>query len=169
MEGKPASSEYKSYVVKKDYNYGESSEFNYMCENPNNRDFYGKYKEERSQLDYNYHKNYQPNRQYFQDSLLAQFQFTKIRDGKNKEFFCERPTENWIVFTAGPMGAGKGHCLNWLQNNNLFPLDAFVHVDPDMIRALLPENDAYNRIDPFTAGFRTQKEVGYMSEVSHLC
>lgn len=41
---------------------------------------------------------------------------------------CERPRDNWLVFTAGCMGAGKGHTLNWLNAQGLFPLDSFVRV-----------------------------------------
>eukprot|EP00981_Chlorochromonas_danica_P003882 scaffold735_cov159-Ochromonas_danica.AAC.14 len=63
------------------------------------------------------------------------------------------------------MGAGKGHTLQWLNRQDLFPLDAFVNVDPDAIRELLPEFDGYNRRNIGTMGYLTQKEVGYISEV----
>ena len=63
------------------------------------------------------------------------------------------------------MGAGKGHTMQWLYKNDLFPLDAFVNVDPDAIRYLLPETTHYNKRDDNTAGYLTQKEVGYISEV----
>lgn len=63
------------------------------------------------------------------------------------------------------MGAGKGHVLQWLSAQSLFPLAAFVTVNPDHLRELLPEVDAYNAIDAGTMGYLTQKEVGYISEV----
>ena len=63
------------------------------------------------------------------------------------------------------MGAGKGHTINWLNKSGIFPLDAFVNVDPDNIRDLLPETEGYNKRDPSTMGFLTQKEVGYLTEV----
>ncbi len=36
--------------------------------------------------------------------------------------------KQWVVFTAGPMGAGKSHCLKWLARRGFFPLDDFVLV-----------------------------------------
>lgn len=69
-----------------------------------------------------------------------------------------------FLFT-GPMGAGKGHTMNFLNSQGLFPLDAFVNVDPDAIRSLLPETPTYHELNAYTAGFLTQKEVGYISEV----
>ena len=59
----------------------------------------------------------------------------------------------------------KGHTMKWLYDRNLFPLDAFVFVDPDSIRESLPELNQYNALDPKTAGFKTQKEVGYICEL----
>ena len=64
------------------------------------------------------------------------------------------------------MGVGKGHTINWLHKTGLFPMDAFVNVDPDLIRQLLPEIEGYNRRDPTTMGFLTQKEVNYLTEVN---
>jgi adenylylsulfate kinase-like enzyme len=72
---------------------------------------------------------------------------------------CEHPLENWIVFTAGPMGAGKGSTIHWLAQEGLFPRESFVEVEPDVIRKMLPEVDGYNERDRMTMGYRTQKEV----------
>lgn len=63
------------------------------------------------------------------------------------------------------MGSGKSHTLEWLHAQHAFPLEAFVRVDPDHIRELLPEFYQYTAIDPTTAGEYTQKEVGYISEI----
>jgi len=68
---------------------------------------------------------------------------------------------NWLVFTAGCMGAGKGHTLQHLQREGLFPLNAFVRVDPDVLRevytrAAYPVNacswplGTAPRVDPFS-------------------
>ena len=81
---------------------------------------------------------------------------------------CEQLEVNWLVFTAGTMGAGKGYVLQWLNDQGLFPLDSFVLVDPDRLREQLPETGEYVRRDPQTAGYYTQKEVGYISEVLTL-
>jgi hypothetical protein len=61
---------------------------------------------------------------------------------------------------------GKSFTVDWLNENGLFPLESFVKVDPDTMRDMLPENQEYTRINPKTAGSFTQKEVGYISEVS---
>ena len=66
---------------------------------------------------------------------------------------------------SGAFGAGKSHVLSWLSKRGYFPLHSFVVVDPDHLREKLPETKEYIRRDPLTAGFLTQKEVGYISEV----
>eukprot|EP00596_Hydrurales_sp_CCMP1899_P009956 CAMPEP_0119044714 /NCGR_PEP_ID=MMETSP1177-20130426/33816_1 /TAXON_ID=2985 /ORGANISM="Ochromonas sp, Strain CCMP1899" /LENGTH=599 /DNA_ID=CAMNT_0007015247 /DNA_START=233 /DNA_END=2029 /DNA_ORIENTATION=+ len=126
--------------------------------------YVGKYARERSELDYTFHEHYIPERQLFHDILIDQFFQTLVTD-KNSGLSCERPRDNWLVFTAGCMGAGKGHTVSWLHSQGLFPLEAFVRVDPDALRELLPETEEYIRRDPKTAGYLTQKEVGYICEV----
>lgn len=143
------------------YNFLKSTEDNYKASTPV---FVGKYQEQRRALDYSYHTHYTPERQYLHDQLIDLFHATRVHDQKTNSF-CEAPLENWIVFTAGPMGAGKSHTINWLQHHNLFPLDAFVRVDPDQIRELLPEISGYNARDTSQTGYLTQREVGYISEV----
>lgn len=67
------------------------------------------------------------------------------------------------------MGAGKSHILRWLSSQGYFPpLEAFVRVDPDLLRNELPETKAYFAHNPEWAGILTQKEVGYISEVLTL-
>lgn len=144
-----------------EYDFRRSTEENYKSSSPL---FVGKYKEQRKTLDYSYHSYYTADRQLLHDELIERFHATRVHDAK-KNAFCEAPLENWIVFTAGPMGAGKSHTINWLQSHDLFPLDAFVRVDPDQIRELLPEVQGYNAVDASQTGFMTQREVGYISEV----
>ena len=126
--------------------------------------FVGKYANERRELDYSYHKYYKPERQLFQDSLMDLFYDTSVHD-TDRNMTCDKPLENWIVFTAGPMGAGKGRTMHWLAHQGLFPLSAFVGVDPDSLRHLLPETKGYIARNPATAGYMTQKEVGYVAEI----
>merc|ERR1719223_1149236 len=96
-------------------------------------------KKVRNELDYEYHRKYTIERQLFQDALIENFLKTIVKDKDNANVTCDHPTENWIVFTAGPMGAGKGRTINWLAQEGLFPMSAFVNVDPDVIRGMLPE------------------------------
>lgn len=141
------------------YDYSISTEENYCIDTPI---FVGKYAKQRSLLDYTYHKYYSEARQLLHDQLVDLFLHTVVVAGG---VVCECPVEPWLVFTAGCMGAGKGHTIEWLYKEDLFPLNAFVRVDPDILRELLPETKSYIEIDPIIAGKLTQKEVGYIAEV----
>eukprot|EP00596_Hydrurales_sp_CCMP1899_P003446 CAMPEP_0119042274 /NCGR_PEP_ID=MMETSP1177-20130426/14509_1 /TAXON_ID=2985 /ORGANISM="Ochromonas sp, Strain CCMP1899" /LENGTH=829 /DNA_ID=CAMNT_0007008945 /DNA_START=391 /DNA_END=2877 /DNA_ORIENTATION=- len=171
-------------MMKLEYDYKKSTEHAYtyvrkyentlindnqntdIHKNDANKDleFVGKYAKERSELDYSYHSQYTHTRQYFHDDLIDRFFETTVEDCCT-HMISDRPKENWLVFTAGCMGAGKGHTLTWLHSQGIFPLDAFVRVDPDALRELLPETEEYIRRDEDTAGYLTQKEVGHVCEV----
>lgn len=150
----------------KDYDFSKSTEDNHSLEDddiPEQLKFIGKYGGVRKQLDYSYHKHYSFERQQMHDELIDRFLETIIHDG---DLVCDTPFQNWLVFTAGCMGAGKGRTIAWLSSQNLFPFDAFVKVDPDALRELLPEMKEYHARDRYSAGHLTQKEVGYIAEVS---
>jgi len=146
------------------FDYTKSTEQNYKVSDSEVPVYVGKYKDQRMLLDYSFHSHYTQERQLLHDMLIDLFHDTVVHDTEHN-LYCDRPLENWIVFTAGPMGAGKGHTMQWLSSQNLFPLTAFVKVDPDSLRELLPETKEYIHRDPTTAGFLTQKEVGYIAEV----
>lgn len=63
------------------------------------------------------------------------------------------------------MGTGKTHTVKQLHQRGYFPLDAFVSVDPDVIRHRLPEFEKYVARNPEKAGQLTRKEAGMMSEI----
>jgi hypothetical protein len=129
--------------------------------------FFGKYSHIRKTLDYSYHNNYTFERQKLQDAIISDMLDAAIIldvDGK----IGTVPTEPWIVFTAGAMGAGKGHTMNLLVENGRFPLKAFVIVDPDEIRRLLPEYHMYIDENPELAGELTRKEAGFIAEILTL-
>lgn len=136
--------------------------------------FVGEYFHIRSKLDYSYHSYYPPERQLLQDSIIQLMMNTTIIHEKNtdptinegKPIICSTPASNpWIVFTAGAMGAGKTHTIRILQEKKVFPLEAFVSVDPDEIRRHLPEFQLYVQNNPAMAGELTRKEAGYISEI----
>mmetsp|Transcript_10418 Transcript_10418/g.15844 ORF Transcript_10418/g.15844 Transcript_10418/m.15844 type:complete len:319 (+) Transcript_10418:216-1172(+) len=154
----PLESEFDMSAV----NYEISTEENYMDPDA---EFVGEYSSLRQSLDYSYHKRYSERRQLFHDTIINRFRSTVIYDG---DVVCERPERNWLVFTAGCMGSGKSHTLSWLSSRDLFPLWSFVRVDFDGLRDLLPETAEYQRREPSTAGYLTQKEVGYIAEVLTL-
>lgn len=103
------------FVIPTTYDYSRSTEENYMqhdhplasdsCDPGSN--FVGKYAVHRQLLDYEYHKMYCSERQRYHDELIDKFLDTVIIRDKVNRIVCDVPAENWIVFTAGPMGAGK--------------------------------------------------------------
>eukprot|EP00567_Pseudictyota_dubia_P001074 CAMPEP_0197465812 /NCGR_PEP_ID=MMETSP1175-20131217/64725_1 /TAXON_ID=1003142 /ORGANISM="Triceratium dubium, Strain CCMP147" /LENGTH=289 /DNA_ID=CAMNT_0043001835 /DNA_START=353 /DNA_END=1219 /DNA_ORIENTATION=+ len=112
------------------YSLLHSTEQNYCSEN---MFFFGPFAHIREKLDYTFHLNYTLSRQQFQDALISKRLSEPIVSGINSGTFSTAP-EPWIVFTAGPMGAGKGYVLHKLGEQGLFPLENFVEVDPDEIR-----------------------------------
>ena len=147
-------------VVPSDFDYTVASADFYTSFEP--RPFVGKYGEIRAKLDCEYHHYYDEHRQLVHDKIIERFlNSVIIVDGDTT---CDVPLKNWIVFTAGPMGAGKGYTLNWMKRNGYFPLDAFVRVDPDEIRNMLPEMPGYMTSNQLYAGSLTQRESGYIAE-----
>jgi len=126
--------------------------------------FYGPYAHIRKSIDYSYHSNYSRERQLLQDAIIADFTTTpKVVDVDGQ--VGTTPTEPFLVFTAGAMGAGKGHVLEYMNKRGYFPLASFVIVDPDEIRSHFPEYDLYKSENPFQAGELTRKEAGYIVEI----
>jgi predicted kinase len=78
---------------------------------------------------------------------------------------CTTPTRPWLVFTAGSMGAGKSYTIKKLMEENLFPMLAFVGVDPDVVRRYLPEYEGYVQRSKADAGEFTRKESGFIVEI----
>ncbi len=72
--------------------------------------------------------NYTEARQAWQDTV--------IRSTVRRTSSQPNP---WIVYTCGPMGAGKGYTLSWMSENGYFPLENIVHIDPDYFKRVMPE------------------------------
>jgi len=85
-----------------------------------------------------------------------------ITDAVNGGASQARP---WLVFTAGAMGAGKGHVVKWMSKQGYFQLPSIVQIDPDVFRTRLPEWAGYIRCCARSAGALTHKESGYCVEV----
>lgn len=131
------------------------------------REFFGAYSHIRETLDYEYHVPYTRERQSLQDAIISDMLAMAVIEDKNGNV-CTTPTEPWIVFTAGAMGAGKSWTMNKLVEEGRFPLLAFVSVDPDEIRRHLPEFHLYVEESPELAGELTRKEAGYIAEILTL-
>jgi hypothetical protein len=83
------------------YDWSKSTEENYKAETS----FCGKYGNVREHLDHTYHSTYTKSRQLLQDSIIdTLLHNTRIVDKAGMS--CATPTQPWIVFTAGAMGAG---------------------------------------------------------------
>ena len=145
----------------KQFSIEVSTEDNYKSNDVN---FYGPYAHIRKTLDYTYHCNYRRERQFLQDSIISDtLNLATIVDKFGS--VCTTPTEPFLVFTAGAMGAGKSYTLNSIHDKYRFPLAAFVKVDPDEIRMCFPEYSLYVEHDAFKVGELTRKEAGYITEI----
>lgn len=111
----------------------------------------------RALLDYTWHTRYSDSRVEFQDALIDRLCSKRVLRGD------ELPL--WAVFTAGPMGAGKGFVISWMIEHGYLPLKNFIVIDPDAIRQQLPEWELYVAADAATAGDMTQKEAGCIAEI----
>ena len=72
----------------------------------------------------------------------------------------------WIVYTCGPMGAGKGYALQWMSDSGFFPLDNIVHIDPDHFKSVMPEWEGYTNADTRSAGSLCHQESGFIQELA---
>ena len=122
----------------------------------------------RARLDYSYHRVYQTARQHWQDSLLQRLLDQTARTCRHSNAGTTNWYPQWVVFSAGVMGAGKTHTIAWMAQRGYFPVQNFVGVDPDQIRHCLPEFDLLVRHDAAQAGDRTRKEAGLLSELLTL-
>jgi adenylylsulfate kinase-like enzyme len=114
-------------------------------------------------IDRSFHENYSAERSILHDQIILDL------------LGCEQPTtpassrSQWLVFTAGPMGAGKSTILQISLKQKLLPLDDVILIDIDDIRMKLLKNDGLSDfLDPFSKGRCTQKESGYIAELAVL-
>jgi hypothetical protein len=92
-------------LPKHPYDWSKSTEENYKAHDEETS-CCGKYGNVREQLDHTYHSTYANSRQLLQDSIID----TLLNDTQiivdQAGISCATPTQPWIVFTAGAMGAG---------------------------------------------------------------
>jgi hypothetical protein len=136
-----------------DYDWSRSTKENHTLQGC--RSFGGEFASIREALDPDYHGCYSARRTRLQDQIIL--------DAVSGGVVSDHP---WIIFTAGAMGAGKGHTIKWMGEQGHLPLDELVQIDPDVFRARLPEWPMYSQRDPETAGRLTQRESGYCVEVA---
>jgi hypothetical protein len=121
---------------------------------------HGHYAFIRKNMDYTYHVWYKKERQWLQDSIIAD-----CLRGNNNETLCKTPTEPWLLYTVGAQGAGKQYTLLQLVRDGRLSLLAPVLVDSDNIRRRLPEFESYLQKCPDRVDELTRKEAGYTAEI----
>lgn len=128
---------------------------NFMTESitpPKNSKF--KYEYIKQYLDFSYLDRYDIKREILQEKIIDSYFANKTKQIKKR-----------IIFTGGCYGAGKSNIMKQLHKMNKINFDDYIYVDQDKMRDLLPEYEQYLREDYYTAGFKTNKETGYLSEV----
>lgn len=107
-------------------------------------------------IDWTYHEKYDNKRELMQEKIID-------------KYFDDKPVfkneSKWLIFTGGCYGAGKSHIMRHLHKLGKINLDNYVYADQDKMRDFLPEYQDYLKENHFTAGFKTNKETSYMSEM----
>lgn len=137
-----------------------------------NEHFSPMYRSIRTTLDNTYHETYSISRQKLQDQIVTEL-LSQSAAGTTVAANAAEATNagttssdcQWIIFTAGCMGAGKSYTIRTLLNSARFRHNSIVWVDPDTIRCYLPEFAEYCKHEPQIAGQMTNKESGYIAEI----
>ncbi len=120
------STSFDVFEVTEDYDYTQPTCKNYATDSGK---MFGPFAHIREALDLSYHGNYIEKRQRLQDMFI-----TDTISGATAH-----PDSPWVIFTAGAMGAGKGHVIKWMSKNGHFALPDIVQIDPDAYRSRFPE------------------------------
>jgi hypothetical protein len=113
------------------------------------------YAETRKELDYTYHSHYTIDRQIVQDKIITEL----LSVGRSMKF-------PWLIYTFGVVGAGKTYTIRKFSEINIFPLLAFVVIDYDRIKCMIPEIQKYIEEDPDTSTSRVHREAALISEIA---
>ena len=97
------------FSVPTGYDFTKSTNDNYAA-TPDT--YFGDFQDIRAARDYSYHVNYSRERQLWQDRAVSSVVSRTAPQ-----------ISPWIVYTCGPMGAGKGYALSWMSRHGYFPLE----------------------------------------------
>ena len=165
----PIPCHYESFIEMPDYDWSQATDVNHRrveCDSDHETDTYqSPFREIRLGLDRQFHSEYSPDRERFQDNVIQSILGRNQRATRAAEMERVEDTPRWIVFSAGAMGAGKTWTVKLLHEKGRFPLHQFVTVDPDAIRHQLPEYGTYVKLCPDRAGDLTRKESGMIAEI----
>ncbi|SCV70808.1 BQ2448_3570 [Microbotryum intermedium] len=136
---------------------------------------HGTYAAQRKDLDWEYHRIPTRERQLLQDSIVSSVLARAHRECErtHKDDDDDDPEEQstahrkpLALFTAGGMGASKGHTLREMLKNGTIRLPRdFVWVDPDALARELPEREQYLRADAKTASSKLHPEAALLQEI----
>ncbi|GAA5956505.1 hypothetical protein JCM3765_003466 [Sporobolomyces pararoseus] len=149
---------------------------------------YGLYAQERSSIDWSYHVVPTKARQALQDEIVSLVLGTQVKECKDAgddelcrvsgtgqaELGCQlgdcsehnKDGKPLALFTAGGMGAGKGHTLRDMLRSRRIRLPAnTVWIDPDALSRLLPERPQYLSHSPETASSLLHPEASLLQEI----
>lgn len=108
-------------------------------------------------IDFTYHDKYDREREKLHEVIMDDYFKEKLRSQHPK-----------LIFTAGCYGAGKSNVMKYLESRGKINLSEYVYVDPDKMRPCIPEYNDYLKDNPLSAGFKTNKETNYLSELIQL-
>ncbi|KAM0789123.1 hypothetical protein ACM66B_003177 [Microbotryomycetes sp. NB124-2] len=98
--------------------------------------------------------------------IRARMKLVELQEEKRLGKTVDRSHERVALFTAGGMGAGKGHTLRQLLKDGTVKLAKdFVWVDPDSLARSLPEREQYIRHNPKTASKLLHPEAAMLQEI----
>ncbi|KAI9023365.1 zeta toxin-domain-containing protein [Hyaloraphidium curvatum] len=144
-----------AFDVPEDYKWTEPTHTNYAGEP---FAFAGQLLDARQKRDYDYHAHFAELRQHWQDSLV---QSISARSPP-----VDAP---FLIYTAGPPGAGKSYVLSWMSEKGYLPLENVVQIDPDRIKAAMPEWPHYLKQVGEKAAALCHRESGLIAElVQHV-
>jgi hypothetical protein len=113
------------------------------------------YAETRKELDYKYHSHYTIERQIVQDKIITEL----LSVGRTMEY-------PWLIYNFGVVGAGKTYTIRKFSEINIFPILAFVVIDYDRIKCMLPDMKKFIEQDPDSASKRVHREASLISEIA---
>jgi hypothetical protein len=146
------------FMIGETFNAHISTQENYACEGRTGV-YVGEFADVRKTIDSRWHGCYTEMRQIFQDSIIRSLvPLDAIQDSQYTKV---------LVFSSGPMGAGKSYTMRWMIRTGAIPEKLLsVSIDPDLIRRQLPEWPIYVKNNPITAGSLTHLESTLIAEIA---
>lgn len=105
-------------------------------------------------IDWDYNDKYDVKREQMHEKIIDGYFLNKTPQVVKR-----------LIFTCGCYGAGKSNVMKYLNKLGKIDLSNYVYADQDNMRQLIPEYEQYLKDDHYSAGFKTNKETGLISEL----